>query len=111
MDGGRGRLRRMGAELSGREWRHVVAMFGFILALNAAGWGIYLLVVMPHHFDYRGGGAGYGQGPGLGVGLGVAITAWYPFMYLNFTKKLNVESKTGPIIAEVASSPAATKFR
>jgi nickel/cobalt transporter (NiCoT) family protein len=48
-------------------------MFGFILALNAAGWGIYLLVVMPHHFDYRGEGGS----PGLGVGLGVAVTAWF----------------------------------
>jgi len=73
LDGGPGRLRRMGAELSGREWWHMVAMFGFIVALNAAGWGIYLLVVMPHHFDYRGDGTS----PGLGVGLGVAITAWF----------------------------------
>ena len=48
-------------------------MFGFILALNAAGWGIYILAVMPHHFDYRGEGGS----PGLGVGLGVAITAWF----------------------------------
>ena len=48
-------------------------MFGFILALNAAGWAIYLLVVMPHHFDYRGEGGS----PGLGVGLGVAVTAWF----------------------------------
>jgi len=77
MGGGQGRLRRVGAELSGRERWHVVAMFGFILALNAAGWGIYLLVVMPHHFDYRGQGAGNGQSPGLGVGLGVAVTAWF----------------------------------
>jgi nickel/cobalt transporter (NiCoT) family protein len=77
MGGGQGRLRRMGADLSSREWWHVAAMFGVILALNAAGWGIYLLVVMPHHFDYRGEGAGNGQGPGLGVGLGVAITAWF----------------------------------
>jgi high-affinity nickel permease len=56
MSGGQGRLQRMSAELSGREWWHVAAMFGFILALNAAGWAIYLLVVMPHHFDYRGEG-------------------------------------------------------
>jgi len=70
---GKGRLRRMGAELSGREWGRLAAMFGFILALNAAGWGIYILAVMPHHFDYRGEGGS----PGLGVGLGVAITAWF----------------------------------
>src|SRR5689334_1703477 len=77
MGSGQGRLRRMGADLSGREWGRLAAMFGFILAVNAAGWGIYLLVVMPHHFDYRGEGAGIGQGPGLGVGLGVAVTAWF----------------------------------
>ena len=68
-----GQLRRMGAELSGREWGQVAAMAGFILALNAAGWGIYILAVMPNHFDYRGEGGS----PGLGVGLGVAITAWF----------------------------------
>jgi nickel/cobalt transporter (NiCoT) family protein len=65
--------RRRGARLSGREWGRLGAMFGFILALNAAGWGIYILAVMPHHFDYRGEGGS----PGLGVGLGVAITAWF----------------------------------
>jgi high-affinity nickel-transport protein len=63
----------MGADLSGRERGRLAAMFGFILALNAAGWGIYILAVMPHHFDYRG----VGGSPGLGVGLGVAITAWF----------------------------------
>ena len=51
----------------------LAAMSGFILALNAAGWGIYILVVMPHHFDYRGEGGSQG----LGVGLGVAVTAWF----------------------------------
>src|SRR5512142_970749 len=73
MGGGKGRLRRLGTALSGRERWHLAAMFGFILALNAAGWGIYILVVMPHHFDYRGEGGS----PGLGVGLGVAVTAWF----------------------------------
>ena len=46
---------------------------GFILALNASGWGIFVLYVMPHHFDYQGEGGSRG----LGVGLGVAITAWF----------------------------------
>jgi len=72
-ESGQGRLRRVRAELSGREWGHVAAMAGFIVALNAAGWGIYILAVMPHHFDYRGEGGS----PGMGVGLGVAITAWF----------------------------------
>jgi nickel/cobalt transporter (NiCoT) family protein len=73
MSGCRGRLRRMGADLSGREWARLVAMFGFILAVNLLGWGIFVVYVMPHHFDYRGEGGS----PGLGVGLGVAITAWF----------------------------------
>jgi nickel/cobalt transporter (NiCoT) family protein len=51
----------------------LVAMFGFILAVNAVGWVLYVAVVMPHHIDYRG----YGGTKGLGVGLGVAITAWF----------------------------------
>ncbi len=71
MPAGHGRL-RMGADLSGREWTRLTAMFAFILAVNAAGWGIYILDVMPHHFNYQGEGGSRG----LGVGLGVAITAW-----------------------------------
>jgi high-affinity nickel-transport protein len=67
------RLRRTGADLTGREWGRLVAMFALILVINAAGWGIYLLAVMPHHFDYKG----VGGSRGLGVGLGVAITAWF----------------------------------
>jgi high-affinity nickel-transport protein len=73
MPGGQGRLRRTGADLSGREWARLVGMFGFILAVNVLGWGIFVLYVMPHHFDYRGEGGSQG----LGVGLGVAITAWF----------------------------------
>ena len=69
----RSRLRRMGTHLSGREWGRFVAMFAFILVINAAGWGIYILAVMPHHIDYQG----VGGSRGLGVGLGVAITAWF----------------------------------
>ena len=69
----RSRLRRMGADLSGREWGRLALMFGFILAVNVLGWGIFVLYVMPHHFDYRG----VGGSRGLGVGLGVAITAWF----------------------------------
>jgi high-affinity nickel-transport protein len=47
-------------------------MLGFILAVNVAGWAIFVLYVMPHHFDYQGEGGS----KGLGVGIGVAITAW-----------------------------------
>jgi high-affinity nickel-transport protein len=37
-----------------------------IAAVNALGWGIFALAILPHHFRYDG----------LGVGIGVAITAW-----------------------------------
>jgi high-affinity nickel-transport protein len=67
------RLRGIAAGLTGRERGRLVAMFVLILMINAAGWGIYVLRVMPHHFDYKG----VGGSPGLGVGLGVAITAWF----------------------------------
>jgi nickel/cobalt transporter (NiCoT) family protein len=67
------RLRATLAALTGREWGRLAAMFAFILALNVAGWLIYILIVLPHHFDYKG----VGGSRGLGVGLGVAITAWF----------------------------------
>ena len=67
------RMRRIGADLNRREWGRLAAMFGFIVAVNALGWGIFVLYVMPHHFDYQGEGGS----PGLGVGLGVAVTAWF----------------------------------
>ena len=60
-------------ELSGREWGRLAAMFAFILVINAAGWGIYVFRVLPHHFSYHG----VAGTAGLGVGLGVAVTAWF----------------------------------
>src|SRR5260370_3192134 len=69
----RSRLRRIAGDLTGREWGRLVSMFAVILGVNAAGWGIYVLRVMPHHFDCQGEGGSRG----LGVGLGVAITAWF----------------------------------
>ncbi len=48
-------------------------MFAFIVAINVVGWLIFILYVLPHHFDYKG----VGGSRGLGVGLGVAITAWF----------------------------------
>jgi nickel/cobalt transporter (NiCoT) family protein len=68
-----GRWRQVRTTLAAREWGRLAAMFGIILAINVVGWGIFVLYVMPHHFDYRGEGGSRG----LGVGLGVAITAWF----------------------------------
>ena len=65
-------IRGLQTAVTAREWGRLAAMFGFILAINVAGWAIFILYVMPHHFDYRGEGGS----KGLGVGIGVAITAW-----------------------------------
>ena len=63
----------MAGDLTRREWGRLATMFVIIAAINVAGWGIYVLRVMPHHFEYRGEvGA-----KGLGVGFGVAVTAWF----------------------------------
>jgi nickel/cobalt transporter (NiCoT) family protein len=68
----RARLHAVRTALTVREWGRLAAMLGFILAVNVTGWAIFVLYVMPHHFDYRGEGGSRG----LGVGIGVAITAW-----------------------------------
>ena len=67
------RIRKARTELTGGEWGRLALMYLFILAINAAGWIIYVGYVMPHHFNYQGEGGSRG----LGVGLGVAVTAWF----------------------------------
>ena len=67
------RVRKARTELTGGEWGRLALMYLFILAINAAGWIIYVGYVMPHHFNYQGEGGSRG----LGVGLGVAVTAWF----------------------------------
>jgi nickel/cobalt transporter (NiCoT) family protein len=67
------RFHQVRTAMAAREWGRVGAMFAFILAVNVAGWGIFVIYVMPHHFNYRG----VDGTRGLGVGLGVAITAWF----------------------------------
>jgi nickel/cobalt transporter (NiCoT) family protein len=67
------RFHQVRTSLAAGEWGKLAAMYVFILAINLAGWGIYVFDVMPHRFNYKG----VGGSPGLGVGLGVAITAWF----------------------------------
>jgi nickel/cobalt transporter (NiCoT) family protein len=69
----RQRLRTVRATMGAREWARLAAMLAFVVAINVVGWGIFLLYVLPHHFDYKGEAGS----PGLGVGIGVAITAWF----------------------------------
>jgi nickel/cobalt transporter (NiCoT) family protein len=60
------RLRAVRAALTPAEWGRFGAMAGVVAAVNAAGWGIFVFAVAPHHFRYQG----------MGLGLGVALTAW-----------------------------------
>jgi nickel/cobalt transporter (NiCoT) family protein len=60
------RLRSVAGALRAGEWARLGAMAAVIAAMNAFGWGIFIFVVLPHHFHYAK----------LGVGLGVAVTAW-----------------------------------
>ncbi|HTU76063.1 MAG TPA: HoxN/HupN/NixA family nickel/cobalt transporter [Trebonia sp.] len=71
--GARSRLNAIRNSMTISEWSRFSAMLAFILAINVAGWGIYVLYVMPHHFAYKGEGGR----AGLGVGIGVALTAWF----------------------------------
>ncbi len=58
--------RRLRALLSAAEWARLGAIGFGVVALNLAGWGIFLFAVAPHHLRFRG----------LGLGVGVAFTAW-----------------------------------
>ncbi len=59
-------MRRRAAALRPREMGRLAGMAAVILALNGAGWGVFVISVLPHQFRYEK----------LGVGLGVAVTAW-----------------------------------
>jgi nickel/cobalt transporter (NiCoT) family protein len=52
--------------LGAAEKRRAGYMLLSIAALNLAGWGIFAIAILPHHFHYSG----------LGIGIGVAFTAW-----------------------------------
>jgi nickel/cobalt transporter (NiCoT) family protein len=59
-------MTRPAAALRPGERGRLAGMAAVIVMLNGAGWGLFVLSVLPHHFRYER----------LGVGLGVAVTAW-----------------------------------
>ena len=58
--------RRARLSLDAAERARLGLMTLAVLTVNAAGWGIFIFAITPHHFHYKG----------LGIGLGVALTAW-----------------------------------
>jgi high-affinity nickel-transport protein len=60
------RIASVWRSLSGAERVRIGGMLAAIISVNAFGWGIFALEILPHHFRYGG----------LGIGIGVAVTAW-----------------------------------
>jgi len=60
------RIRSSWRLLTRAERGRVAAMVAAIAGVNALGWGIFVLEVLPRHFQYKD----------LGIGIGVAVTAW-----------------------------------
>jgi high-affinity nickel-transport protein len=60
------RIRSSWRSLTRAERTRVAWMLTAILGVNALGWGIFVLAILPRHFQYKE----------LGVGIGVAVTAW-----------------------------------
>ncbi|HEX4244750.1 MAG TPA: hypothetical protein VHY77_04220, partial [Acidimicrobiales bacterium] len=60
------RLRAIRRSLTAAERWRLGGMALAIVAVNAAGWGLFLTEVLPSHFQYKG----------LGIGIGLGITAW-----------------------------------
>ena len=60
------RIRSSWRSLTRAERYRVTGMLIAIVGVNALGWGIFVLTILPRHFQYRQ----------LGVGIGVAVTAW-----------------------------------
>ncbi len=54
------------SSLTFEERGRLIGMFFVVLAINAAGWGLFIFEIAPHHFEFKG----------LGIGVGVAFTAW-----------------------------------
>jgi high-affinity nickel-transport protein len=61
-----GRIGSAWRSLTRAEHKRVAWMLTVILGVNVAGWGTFVLEILPRHFQYNE----------LGVGIGVAVTAW-----------------------------------
>jgi high-affinity nickel-transport protein len=66
MTQGTQRVRAHWRELSAVQRRQAAMMLAVILGLNLAGWGVFLVTILPRHL----------HNTGLGLGVGVAFTAW-----------------------------------
>lgn len=71
MSNGFTRFRRGWKTFTPGDKRRASVMLGAIVLLNLAGFGLFVLAVLPKHFQ-----PGHYDGHSLGIGFGIAITAW-----------------------------------
>jgi len=89
------RLRRIRDALSGREWRSIGAMAGFIVVLHVVGWGVLAGIVAPRNYHVSSTQV-FGIGLGLTaytLGMRHAFDADHIAAIDNTTRKLMSEGK------------------
>jgi high-affinity nickel-transport protein len=89
-----GRLARIRASLTPREWGRVGGMFAFIALLHVVGWSVLALVVVPHHYALGTGIFGIGTGlTAYTLGMRHAFDADHIAAIDNTTRKLMSDGK------------------
>jgi high-affinity nickel-transport protein len=66
---GPSRLARLRAQLSPKEWSHLIAMGAFVLGLNVLGWFTVIALVAPNHYSLGHDDHGVPQVFGIGTGV------------------------------------------
>lgn len=86
---------RFRSALTPREWASVAGMIAFIVGLNVVGWGVLVLLVVPHHYMLGSSGV-YGLGLGLTaftLGMRHAFDADHIAAIDNTTRKLMADGQ------------------
>jgi high-affinity nickel-transport protein len=89
-----GRLARVRAALTPREWARAGALAGAVLLLHLVGWGVLLALVVPHHYQVGNGVYGIGLGvTAYTLGLRHAFDADHIAAIDNTTRKFMADGK------------------
>jgi high-affinity nickel-transport protein len=89
-----GRLRRVSDALTPREWARAGALTAAVVALHLVGWGVLLLLVVPHHYAVGNGVFGVGLGvTAYTLGLRHAFDADHIAAIDNTTRKFMADGK------------------
>jgi nickel/cobalt transporter (NiCoT) family protein len=89
-----GRIARIKASMTPREWFRFGSMFAFILLLHVVGWGLLVLLIVPSHYKVDTGVFGLGTGvTAYTLGMRHAFDADHIAAIDNTTRKLMAEGK------------------